>query len=183
MSRLKNTPLVSVIMPVFNGEKYIAQAIDSILQQTYKKLELIIIDDASTDNTNDIINTIKDKRIKYIKNNKNSKEWYSRNVGLAKAKGDYIAWQDADDMADKKRIDKQLLWLKQHKHHQMVGSDMAIINQYGKWLKTIPATAMNMAWHRQRIFCPTTMFDKKILSAIPQPFFRPGVIGEDIDFL
>ncbi len=186
-SPVTRSPFVAVIMPAYNAEKYIRKSIDSILHQTYQNLELIIIDDGSQDNTANIIQSYKDPRIQYYKNKKNSKEWFSRQVGLQQAlnnnKVDYIAWQDADDMAAPTRIEKQLSFLQQHKKINLVATDMIIIDDHEQKIKTVSNTAANAALHRQRLFCPTMMFDKKILTALPMPFFRPLPIGTDIDFL
>lgn len=90
--------LVSVIMPVYNGEKYLSQALNSICNQTYNNLEIIVIDDGSTDSSYEICKNIaeQDSRIKLI-HQKNKGVASARNVGLAVAKGDYIAWVDSDD--------------------------------------------------------------------------------------
>ncbi|MDI9313303.1 MAG: glycosyltransferase family 2 protein [Hydrotalea sp.] len=185
---MPSTPLVSIIMPVFNGEQYIARAIDSVLQQTYKQLELIIVDDGSTDGTATMVKKYQasDKRVKYIKNKKNSKQWFSRNVGLAAATGDYIAWQDADDMADKTRIAKQLDFLQKNKAYDLVASDMMVINQDDKKISIVrggTASPQDSWLHRQRLFCPSLMFKKNILLSLAPPYCRPLPIGEDIDLL
>lgn len=100
--------LVSVIMPAYNAEKYISEAIESILNQTFKNYEFIILDDASTDDTWEIIKKYadKDKRIIPIKNKKNLYIAKSRNKGISLAKGKYIVWQDADDVSLSSRIKK-----------------------------------------------------------------------------
>ena len=100
--------LVSVIMPAYNTEKYIKESIDSVLNQTYKNLELIIINDCSTDNTEKKINEFKDKRIKYIKNTKNSGAAISRNKALQEAKGRLIAFLDSDDIWMPEKLEKQI---------------------------------------------------------------------------
>ncbi|TKZ35792.1 glycosyltransferase [Brachyspira catarrhinii] len=93
-----NNDLISIIIPTYNGEKYISETIDSILNQTYKNWELIIIDDGSTDSTNNIVNKYieKDSRISYYKNEKNMKQAYSLNRGFSLSKGNYLTWT-ADD--------------------------------------------------------------------------------------
>lgn len=110
-----NNELVSVIMPTYNRAKTIERAINSILKQTYKNLELIIIDDCSNDNTIDIINSIKDSRIRMIKLNENKGANYARNCGLNLAKGEYITFQDSDDESILNRIEKLLSFCKYNK--------------------------------------------------------------------
>ena len=108
-------PLVSVLMPAYNAEKYIAEAIESILNQTYENFELIIADDASTDKTWSIICNYNnnDKRIVAVRNNKNLYIAGNRNKLVSLARGKYIAWQDADDISYRKRLERQVnLWKK-----------------------------------------------------------------------
>ena len=99
---------ISVIIPTYNREKLISRSIQSILNQTYKNFEIIVIDDGSTDNTSIVINNIKDERIKYIKLESNKGASYARNVGIERATGDYITFQDSDDIYHYDKIEKQI---------------------------------------------------------------------------
>ncbi len=92
-------PDLSVIMPVYNGEAYLCQAIDSILKQSFRDFEFIIIDDASTDGSEKVIHSYEDSRIKFIQNAENQGNYSSRNKGLEIATGKYICVMDADDVA------------------------------------------------------------------------------------
>lgn len=103
-----NIPLISVIMPVYNGERFLRQAIDSILRQTFSDFELIIINDGSTDATEKIIQSYDDSRIRYVKNEHNLKLIKTLNKGLTLATGEYISRMDADDIADKHLFESQL---------------------------------------------------------------------------
>ena len=100
--------MVSVIIPTYNREKIIEKSIKSVLNQTYNNIEVIIIDDGSTDNTEKVIKNIKDTRIRYIKLKKNQGACNARNVGIKKANGKYIAFQDSDDIFYNDKIEKQL---------------------------------------------------------------------------
>jgi len=102
--------LVSVIMPVYNCEKYVVDAINSVLKQTYSNLELIVIDDGSRDNTIKIIENLskQDSRIKLIKNEKNLGVSATRNKGITYAKGEWIAFLDSDDIWISTKLEKQL---------------------------------------------------------------------------
>ncbi len=102
------THKVSVIMPTYNRASIILKSIDSVLSQTYQNLELIIIDDGSTDHTETLIKKIQDKRLKYIKLTKNHGACYARNLGLKKSTGDFIAFQDSDDIFLKDKIACQM---------------------------------------------------------------------------
>lgn len=101
-------PLVSVILPTYNRANLIKRAINSVLNQTYKNLELIIIDDGSTDETEDIIKGMKDKRIRYFKYVQNRGVSYARNKGILLAKGSLIAFQDSDDIWLKDKLERQI---------------------------------------------------------------------------
>jgi glycosyltransferase involved in cell wall biosynthesis len=103
-------PTVSVIIPTYNRAHLIGRAIKSVLNQTYQDFELIIIDDGSTDNTEDIIRQFqeKDKRIKYKKHDKNKGGSAARNTGIKNSKGKYIAFQDSDDEWLPNKLEKQM---------------------------------------------------------------------------
>jgi len=103
-----NKPLISVIMPAYNCESYITQAIDSILNQTHQNLELLIIDDGSTDNTWDTINTYSDERIKATRNPINLGYLKTSNKIFDICRGKYIAFQDADDWSHPTRLELQI---------------------------------------------------------------------------
>lgn len=106
-------PRVSVIMPAYNAERFIGEAINSILNQTYRDFELIIISDGSTDLTPDIIRHYakQDKRIRFFNNRRNRGLVYVLNMGLRKARGEYIARMDADDISMPTRFEKQVAYL------------------------------------------------------------------------
>lgn len=107
----KNSSKVSIILPTYNGYKYIRQSIDSCLNQTYKNIELIIVDDGSTDKTSEIIKSFKDNRIKYIKHKKNKGLPHALNTGFANAKGDYLTWTSDDNFYTEKAIEEMLIFL------------------------------------------------------------------------
>jgi glycosyltransferase involved in cell wall biosynthesis len=109
-------PKITVILPVYQGEKTVKLAIKSILKQSYQNIELIIVNDGSTDRTDDIISKIKRKysesnKIKYIKNETNSGVYFSRNIGIKESTGDLITMQDADDISDNLRIEKSVSYI------------------------------------------------------------------------
>lgn len=104
--------LVSIIMPSYNTAKYISESIQSVLNQTYQNWELIIVDDCSSDDTDDIIKSyLHDKRIVYLKNDKNSGAAISRNFALREAKGKWIAFLDSDDLWAKDKLEKQIKFM------------------------------------------------------------------------
>ena len=131
-------PLVSVNMPVYNGAAYIGQAIDSIVQQTYPHWELIVVNDASTDDTVQIVNAFKDDRIKLIHNKKQLGLAHVRNVGVAASAGKYIAILDSDDVAGKDRLAVQVAFLESHPQHCLVCS----------WVNAIDANGVHISQQR-----------------------------------
>ncbi len=104
-------PLLTVVMPTYNGEKYIRAAIDSVLNQTFKNFELLIINDGSVDDTIEIISSYKDDRIRLIDLEENKGIAYCRNLGLREALGEFLAWTDCDDLNISTRFEKQLYFL------------------------------------------------------------------------
>lgn len=127
---------VSVIIPTYNVEKYIEEAMSSILNQTYKNIEVIVVDDCSTDRTYEILKDIckYDDRIKIYKNDKNMKICYSLNRALKESTGSYIVRMDGDDISDLDRIETQLKFLKNNKDIDLVGTSTICINEDGKEL-------------------------------------------------
>ena len=105
---MNQQPLISVLMPAYNSELYIAEAIESILNQSYQNIELIIFDDGSSDNTRQVIQSFDDPRIVKILSDQNYGVVRARNDMIDRASGQYIALMDADDIADRTRLEKQL---------------------------------------------------------------------------
>ena len=130
-------PKVSIILPTYNGAKYIKRAIDSILSQSFSDWELLIIDDGSVDNTNDIIQKymVNDSRIFLYKNEKNLGVQKSANKGLSVAKGEYIARIDDDDIwIDKDKLRKQVQFLDRNLDYVIVGTNAISIDENDKIL-------------------------------------------------
>ncbi len=131
-----NSKNLSIIMTVYNGEKYVSQTIESILSQSYNSFEFIIIDDASTDNTYQICEkySLQDNRIRLYKNKQNLWVVKTRNVLLDKISSDskYIAIIDADDIAYPERMRKQIDFLEANSYISIIWSDIDIIDENGK---------------------------------------------------
>lgn len=111
---LREEDLVSIIMPSYNTASYIKESIQSVLNQTYTNWELIIVDDCSTDETDEVINTITDSRIKYFKNKENSGAAMSRNKALREARGQWVAFLDSDDLWMPNKLEKQINFMKKN---------------------------------------------------------------------
>jgi len=132
---MNNQPLVSVILPTYNRVKYIRKAIESVLGQTYRNLELIIINDGSNDKTSKVIYGFakKDQRVKTIKNETNIGLVKSLNKGITKSKGKYIARIDDDDVwSDKQKLEKQIEFLENNSDYVLTGGGMIKINEKGR---------------------------------------------------
>jgi glycosyltransferase involved in cell wall biosynthesis len=129
---LNISPIVTVVMSVYNGASFLKESVMSILNQSFKDFEFIIINDGSTDNSLDILNEFQDTRIKIIDNVKNKGLIYSLNLGLKEAKGDYIVRMDADDISLPTRIEKQVFFMQKHPEVGICGS---YIESFGENIK------------------------------------------------
>ena len=120
----KTAPLVSVVMPVYNGETYLAEAIESILTQTLSDLELIVVDDCSTDGSAAIVRDYasRDERVRLVQHDHNQGSASARNSGIAVSRGEFIAAMDSDDISLPHRLEKQAAFLQSHTDFGLVGS-------------------------------------------------------------
>lgn len=136
-------PKVSVLMPAYNAEKYIADAMESILNQTFQDFELIVLNDCSRDGTEGIILSYDDPRIVYVKNPENMGVAGTLNRGLELAKGEYIARMDADDISLPDRLEKQVQYLDEHPKVAVLGTNVELFDENGVistgWSSTDPA--------------------------------------------
>ncbi|MFW9877871.1 MAG: glycosyltransferase, partial [Candidatus Thorarchaeota archaeon] len=160
---------VSVIMAVYNAELYLKESIESILNQTLKEFELIIINDGSTDNSLSIINSFDDNRIILI-NQKNAGPAVARNQGIDIAKGEFIAILDADDVALPERLERQYIFLSEHSQYLAIGSNAEIIDKNGEY---IHSSNVRLNWISIKNNLPNTpfihstvMFRKEIVKLI-----------------
>lgn len=122
-------PLVSVVIPTYNGAKYITRAVYGILNQTFTDFELLIIDDGSTDNTLEVLSVIKDSRIRVYQNDQNRGVAYTRNRGIELARGDFLAVNDVDDYSYPQRLEMQIKFLLSHPSYWAVGASAKRIKQ------------------------------------------------------
>jgi glycosyltransferase involved in cell wall biosynthesis len=127
----ENLPLVSVVVPVFNGEKYLRECLDSILAQTYPRLEILVMDDASTDATPEIIESYGD-RVRHIRQPQNKGQFGNVNDGIALAQGKYIAVYHADDVYDSKIVEREVEFLEKHAEVAAVFCRDRFINAEGR---------------------------------------------------
>lgn len=128
-------PRISVIMSVYNGEKYLREAIESILNQTFADFEFLIVNDGSTDGSLEIIQSYPDERIRVINNEQNIGLTKSLNRAIRQARGEFIARQDADDISLPNRFEEQIKYFDQHPETAMLGTSKYVIDEDGKILR------------------------------------------------
>ncbi|WP_066157499.1 glycosyltransferase family 2 protein [Halalkalibacter krulwichiae] len=122
-------PLVTVFIPLYNCEKYIKDALNSIVNQSYSNLDILIVDDGSTDNSLEIVKSFDDPRIRIVENPENKGIPYTRNKGLKNAKGKYMAIMDADDIATFDRIEKQVRYMEENLNIDAIGTYFKLFGQ------------------------------------------------------
>lgn len=131
-------PIVSIVLPVYNGEQFLEESINSILNQSYEKFELIIVNDCSTDSSEKIIQSyLNDSRVKYIKNNSNLKLPRSLNVGFSNAIGKYYTWTSDDNIFKRDAIKTMVEFLETNSNIKLVYCDFNEIDVKGKILKEV----------------------------------------------
>lgn len=128
---------VSIILPTYNGSRYIRKSIESCLNQTYQNLELIIVDDGSTDNTRKIIKSYNDKRIKYFRHEHNLGLAKALNTGFANAVGEYLTWTSDDNFYDVKAIEAMTRFLEGNSKIDFVYTNYYTVDENGKILESI----------------------------------------------
>jgi glycosyltransferase involved in cell wall biosynthesis len=141
-------PVVTVLMSVHNGLPYLAEAVDSILAQSFREFEFLILDDASTDGTREFLRQQTDPRIRVVELDKNIGLTAALNRGVAEARGEFIARQDADDISDPRRLELQLGFLSGHPSCAVLGSQARIIDGAGRSLgkKDFPLSYRGIAF-------------------------------------
>jgi glycosyltransferase involved in cell wall biosynthesis len=128
---------VSIVLPTYNGAKYLRQSIDSCLNQTYKNIELIIVDDGSMDETPQIIRSYQDERIKYIRHDKNKRLPHALNAGFAMATGEYLTWTSDDNYYAEDAVESMVALLQINKMIDFVYANYYAINDNGTVLQSI----------------------------------------------
>ena len=150
-----SAPIVTVLMAVFNGEKYLREAIDSVLTQTFGDFELLIVNDGSTDGSRAIVESYGDSRIRLIDNETNLGLARSLNRGLAVARGRYVARLDADDVSEPERLARQAEFMERHPDVVLLGSWHTLIDEHSKEIgrRWVPCDHFPIRWMLEFI-CP-----------------------------
>lgn len=183
-------PLVSVIMPVYNAERYIREAIDSILAQTCTDWELILIDDASRDRSAEVAKAYaaQDRRIRYYANEVNLGVAKTRNRALSLARGEFVAPLDNDDVALPTRLEEQVRFLRTHQDHALVASDLEIIDEESRRvaMRTYPHRDEEIRASLSRmnpIANPASMFRRSAFLALGGTYDETVCPVEDYEFV
>lgn len=182
--------MITVILPVYNGKKYIAQAIDSVLKQSYSAFELIIVNDGSTDDTESEISKFKDDRIKYITQS-NQGPSAARNKGMSIAKGKYFAFIDADDLYEPNKIEEQVEILNNHKEAYVVYNGYFEVDENLTKIRDVKPEYVNecrsnllaMMLFRPIISCPASIMIRRDCYDKGLKYNSIYKHGDDYDFL
>lgn len=170
-----NKDLVSIITPTFNCAKYIGETIESVLNQTYTNFEMIIVDDASSDNTEEVVKSFNDKRIKYIKLKENSGPAFARNKAMEMAQGRYMAFLDSDDVWVNDKLEKQINFIKTN-NYNIVCSNYEQIDEKSNNLNRIIRCKKKVNYNGILLNCPvgnsTVLYDVKALGKFEVPNIR-----------
>lgn len=175
-----NCPLVSIIMPAYNAEKYISHSIDSVIKQTYRNWELIIIDDCSKDTTSKICKKYaeRDSRIKVISLTKNGGIANARNRGITESNGEYIAFLDSDDMWKEEKLEKQIKFMETNDiafsctSYELIDSEG---NSLNKVIKVPKSVGFKELLKVNSVGCLTVLINKNKI----EPFLMPQLKHED----
>ncbi len=170
IEKSKECPLISVILPTYNREKKITASIQSILEQTYKNIELIIVDDCSKDQSIEVIQEITDSRIRLIRNEKNEGPAKSRNIGVSYAKSEVIAFNDSDDIWHKDKLVKQMSYWREHpdkimlysRYNNYMGREVGVIPAYYYEKSKLEGDIFYSLLEGNKVGTPTILMKKKV---------------------
>ena len=186
--KMAPNPMISVIMPVYNAERFLKPAIQSILDQSFKDFELIIVEDGSKDRSFEIADNFRklDSRIKLIKLSINLRVANASNIALQNAGGRYIARMDADDISLPERFSKQAEFMETHPDLGILGSGMRYMDESGRLLSIPPLFQGDLSIHWHSLFespfsNPTVMIRKSILDQYYLQYDLSSVYGEDYE--
>ncbi len=183
-----NMPLVSVIMNCYNGEKYLKEAIDSVLAQTYTNYEIIFWDNVSTDNSRKIVESYNDKRIKYFLADKHVSLGESRNLAIEKSNGKYLAFLDSDDWWKKTKLEKTLIPFKDNKIGIVYTNGYTFYEKKARQ-KKFYKKKQKSGWlfedliSNYQVMVPSVMIRKKALTNLTEWFDTKFSMIEEFDLL
>lgn len=177
MINVNSNPLISIIIASYNHEKFVTQAIESVLNQTYKNIEIIVIDDGSSDKTPSIVNKIKDNRLKLIKLYENRK-YHPRNIGIEQSHGEFIAFQNSDDVWLPNKLAKQIEYLNKHQQVGAIFNQIKLIDENNKISNSSWATKLFTTKNRTRIQWLRQFFTAGNCLCISSSLIRKSILNE-----
>lgn len=167
--------LVSIIMPTYNCAKFIGKTIESVIAQTYENWELIIVDDCSKDNTEEVVSKYKDNRIKYHRLENNSGAAVARTEAMKKARGSYMSFLDSDDLWKKDKLEKQLEFMNKN-NYNFTCTEYEQIDEEGNMLNKVIKVKKRADYNRILLDCPvgnsTVMYNVEKLGKFEVPNIR-----------
>lgn len=172
---INKTDNITVIMPAYNAEKTVREAVNSVIAQTVKDWELIVIDDGSTDNTVAILTELadSDSRIRFLQNEKNSGVSYTRNRAVTLATGKWIAFLDSDDIWQPQKLQKQLELSEKHPEMVVCYTASSFINESGKPFKYVMQAVEELNYktllHKNIMSCSSVMIRSSVMKEIKMP--------------
>ena len=178
-------PLISVVMPTYNREDLLPRSIESILNQTVKDFEFVIVDDGSTDDSVKLIQSYqaKDKRIRLVRNPKNCGIACARNRGMDEAKGKYLAIMDSDDYSEPNRLEKSLAFFKKHPDYIAVNSVYYEMGREAKGVNNwVPPRRWEIIYHFANYYTNLAMFDLEFARKNGIRYDETLISAEDYDF-
>jgi len=185
--RTADSPLISVVMPVFNGERFVSEAIESVLRQSYEHIEFIIVDDGSTDSTPHILASFAntDPRVQVVQQPRNVGFREALNEGCRRSKGEFIARMDADDVSLPERLSRQLATMRADPELGAIGSFVQVIDEHGQRgpVKTFPINPGMVAWSMaffNSLAHPAVMMRRDIVEAVG--WYPDGCSGGTEDY-
>lgn len=173
--KIEYEPLISIVIPAYNAEKYISQTLDSVLAQTYTNYEVIVIDDCSRDSTADILSCYasKDSRIRVLKNEQNCGVSYTRNRAVSLANAKWIAFVDSDDIWDPEKLELQVKLLQKKPDAVILYTGSAFINSEGQKSQYILQVPEEMSFKellkQNRISCSSVIIDTEYIKKYSMP--------------
>ncbi|MBC7427461.1 MAG: glycosyltransferase [Bacteriovorax sp.] len=190
MTTTEAQPLVSFVIPSYNSGKFLRQTLESCLNQTYPNIEILLINDGSTDNTDEILEEFKNvKNLHHIKNEKNEGIIYTLNRGMKLARGEFIARMDGDDICLPERVQEQVNFFNKHPEIDVLGTDIIIIDENNKKMgrpREVITSQAEVEWSMISscpVFHPTVMLRKNLLDQEPfasSTYFGSDKIAEDL---
>ena len=173
--------MISVLVCTYNREHLLKRAIDSVLNQTFQDFECIIVDDGSTDNTKQLVESYVDKRIRYIQMERNSYYCYAANYGLSLCKGEYVAFMNSDDVWIPEKLEKQWKFMKDNSEYGACFSEVSLIDNqgndvtdecyemrelFGKQYESQKECIQYMLKHKNTFCHPSALVRKQVLDSV-----------------